>query len=165
MALPVNKSDRNYYIEVPRPRVLATGVFDVFHAGHMDYLRFSEHLGSLYVGLWSDEMTRRLKGPTRPLNSIEARMGLIRVLGIATECFVMPDADSKKESIEQVIQTMEPNFLTVSSEGSYVNGQKIVLPHGIGNTCTVVLDQGYRDKIYSSSFVHDKLADAPPQAA
>ncbi|MCS6866972.1 MAG: D-glycero-beta-D-manno-heptose 1-phosphate adenylyltransferase [Gemmataceae bacterium] len=50
------------------------GCFDVLHAGHVQYLAEARRQADcLVVALNSDDSVRRLKGPTRPLNPVEAR--------------------------------------------------------------------------------------------
>ncbi len=50
--------------------VFTNGCFDILHAGHVSVLEFSRSKGDvLVVGLNSDASVRRLKGPTRPVNS------------------------------------------------------------------------------------------------
>lgn len=62
--------------------VFTNGVFDLLHAGHVDYLEAARALGDfLVVGLNSDESVRRLgKGPERPLNTLEDRMRVVGAL-------------------------------------------------------------------------------------
>lgn len=51
-----------------RRLVFTNGVFDLLHAGHIAYLAAARDLGDvLLVGLNSDQSTRLLKGPGRPL--------------------------------------------------------------------------------------------------
>jgi D-beta-D-heptose 7-phosphate kinase/D-beta-D-heptose 1-phosphate adenosyltransferase len=48
--------------------VFTNGCFDLLHFGHVTYLRRARALGDfLIVGVNSDDSTRRLKGPRRPL--------------------------------------------------------------------------------------------------
>ena len=50
--------------------VFTNGVFDILHRGHVEYLDHARRLGdALVVGLNMDDSVRRLKGPTRPINS------------------------------------------------------------------------------------------------
>ncbi|SEH30370.1 D-glycero-beta-D-manno-heptose 1-phosphate adenylyltransferase [Selenomonas sp. KH1T6] len=50
--------------------VFTNGCFDILHAGHVRYLQEARAQGDcLVLGLNSDESVRRLKGPTRPINS------------------------------------------------------------------------------------------------
>ena len=50
--------------------VFTNGCFDILHAGHVSVLEFSRSKGDvLIVGINSDASVRRLKGPTRPVNT------------------------------------------------------------------------------------------------
>jgi len=50
--------------------VFTNGCFDILHAGHVSVLEFSRSKGDeLVVGLNSDDSVRRLKGPSRPVNT------------------------------------------------------------------------------------------------
>lgn len=62
------------WIEAARARgqkvVFTNGCFDILHAGHVSVLEFARSKGDLLVvGLNSDASVRRLKGPSRPVNS------------------------------------------------------------------------------------------------
>ena len=50
--------------------VFTNGCFDILHVGHMTYLEEAKEFGDyLFVGVNSDESVKRLKGPTRPINT------------------------------------------------------------------------------------------------
>ena len=50
--------------------VTTNGCFDILHVGHVRVLQAAKDLGDvLIVGVNSDESVRKLKGPTRPVNS------------------------------------------------------------------------------------------------
>jgi len=58
--------------------VTTSGIFDLMHYGHVDILKRSKALGDiLIVGLNSDESTKKLKGPTRPIMSEEDRAAMM----------------------------------------------------------------------------------------
>ncbi len=61
--------------------VFTNGVFDVLHAGHVNYLAWARAQGdALVVGLNSDDSVRKLKGERRPLVPFEDRARLLRAL-------------------------------------------------------------------------------------
>jgi len=61
--------------------VFTNGVFDILHVGHVRYLEAARALGDvLLVGINSDASVRRLKGPTRPINTEEERAEVIAAL-------------------------------------------------------------------------------------
>jgi D-beta-D-heptose 7-phosphate kinase/D-beta-D-heptose 1-phosphate adenosyltransferase len=83
--------------------VFTNGCFDVLHVGHVRLLLEAARQGDfLIVGLNSDASVRRLKGPTRPINSEGARA---EVLG-ALECVdavTIFDEDTPHELIDVIL--------------------------------------------------------------
>ena len=66
----------------PRPRiVLANGLFDLLHVGHLRYLRAARELGDLLVVAVNDDRSaRRLRGAGRPVVRGRDRARLIAAL-------------------------------------------------------------------------------------
>lgn len=61
--------------------VFTNGCFDILHLGHATYIEQAKLQGDiLIVALNSDLSVRKLKGPTRPVNTLKNRMGLIAAL-------------------------------------------------------------------------------------
>ena len=61
--------------------VFTNGVFDILHAGHVQFLRQAKQLGDvLVVAVNSDSSTRRLKGRQRPIISERDRLALVAAL-------------------------------------------------------------------------------------
>lgn len=61
--------------------VMTNGCFDILHAGHVTYLQQARALGDrLIVAVNDDDSVRRLKGETRPVNPLEARMTVLSAL-------------------------------------------------------------------------------------
>lgn len=55
--------------------VFTNGCFDLLHSGHITYLEEARSLGEdLIVALNGDASVKKLKGPTRPLNTLKDRM-------------------------------------------------------------------------------------------
>jgi D-beta-D-heptose 7-phosphate kinase/D-beta-D-heptose 1-phosphate adenosyltransferase len=82
-----------------RTIVFTNGVFDILHAGHVQFLRAAKALGDLLVvGINSDSSTRRLKGPGRPINSERDRMALVVALD-TVDAVTLFDEDTPAELI------------------------------------------------------------------
>lgn len=65
-----------------RTIVFTNGVFDILHAGHVQFLRRAKALGDvLVVGVNSDRGARALKGPRRPVTAERDRLALVGALG------------------------------------------------------------------------------------
>lgn len=69
------------YRQQGRRLVFTNGCFDLLHRGHITYLNQAKALGDILIlGLNSDESVRRLKGPRRPINSVEDRAQVLAAL-------------------------------------------------------------------------------------
>jgi D-beta-D-heptose 7-phosphate kinase / D-beta-D-heptose 1-phosphate adenosyltransferase len=61
--------------------VFTNGCFDIIHRGHITYLNQAKAFGDvLIVGVNSDESVQRLKGPNRPINTLEDRVQVLSAL-------------------------------------------------------------------------------------
>jgi rfaE bifunctional protein nucleotidyltransferase chain/domain len=84
--------------------VFTNGVFDILHAGHVQYLRYARSLGDLLiVGMNTDESVRTLgKGPNRPVNPLEDRMFVLEGLKVVDG--VVPFAESTPEELIAILK-------------------------------------------------------------
>ncbi|WP_020176024.1 D-glycero-beta-D-manno-heptose-7-phosphate kinase [Methyloferula stellata] len=104
------------------------GCFDILHVGHLRLLNFARsNCDRLIVGLNSDASTRRLKGPTRPVNSETDRAHLIAALNMVDAVIVF-DQDTPQEIIEHII----PDVLVKGADYELkdIVGADFVLSHG-----------------------------------
>jgi D-beta-D-heptose 7-phosphate kinase / D-beta-D-heptose 1-phosphate adenosyltransferase len=70
-----------FYRQQGRRVVFTNGCFDILHRGHITYLNRARALGDvLIVGVNSDASIRRLKGPERPINTLEDRLQVLAAL-------------------------------------------------------------------------------------
>ncbi len=70
-----------FYQQQGKRVVFTNGCFDILHRGHVAYLNRAKALGDvLIVGVNSDDSIRRLKGPERPINSLEDRVQVLAAL-------------------------------------------------------------------------------------
>ena len=82
--------------------VFTNGCFDILHRGHVTYLAAARALGDVLVlGLNSDASVRRLKGPSRPINSTEDRAAVMDALR-AIDYVTVFDEDTPLELIRLV---------------------------------------------------------------
>lgn len=91
--------------------VLTQGVWDLIHEGHATYLEKARSLGDiLIVGVDSDELTRKRKGPNRPIVPQKERLKMLvhlRHVDIVTIREVHHD-------IGDLIRLVSPDVLVVS---------------------------------------------------
>jgi D-beta-D-heptose 7-phosphate kinase/D-beta-D-heptose 1-phosphate adenosyltransferase len=87
--------------------VFTNGCFDILHSAHIQLFEFCRSLGStVIVGLNTDASIKRLKGPSRPINSLEDRMKLLQSISYID--VVIPfDEDTPIKLIEHI----KPHYL------------------------------------------------------
>jgi rfaE bifunctional protein nucleotidyltransferase chain/domain/rfaE bifunctional protein kinase chain/domain len=86
--------------------VFTNGCFDVLHHGHVGFLRQARALGDLLVvGLNSDASVARLKGPDRPVNSVEDRLAVLSALSCVDYVIVF-----EENSPEWLIKELRPDI-------------------------------------------------------
>jgi len=77
-----------------RKIVLANGVFDLLHVGHVRYLQAARKEGDvLVVAINSDASTRAYKGPGRPVMTERARASVIAALAAVDYVIIFDDLD------------------------------------------------------------------------
>lgn len=78
--------------------VMTNGVFDILHVGHVSYLEQARKLGDrLVVAVNDDASVKRLKGPARPVNGVEARMKVLAALSCVD--WVVPFTEDTPERL------------------------------------------------------------------
>lgn len=83
--------------------VFTNGVFDLIHAGHVDYLSKAKKLGDiLIVGLNSDESVKRIKGYKRPILKQEERAFVLSNLK-PVNYVIFFDEDTPEKLISEII--------------------------------------------------------------
>lgn len=108
--------------------VFTNGCFDILHVGHKRYLEQASSLGDVFViGVNSDASVRRLKGPSRPVNSEQDRMEILSALGFV-DFVVLFDEDTPYELIKKV----QPDILVKGGDYTVdkVVGRDIVEARG-----------------------------------
>ena len=90
-----------------RDVVFTNGCFDLLHRGHLEYLKEAKSLGKhLIVALNSDDSVKRLKGPKRPINTLEDRMEMMAALS-----FVDYVTWFEQDTPLETITAINPNVL------------------------------------------------------
>lgn len=122
---------------MPGKVVLVTGVFDILHQEHHNFLKKAKALGErLIVGIESDVRVRQLKGSGRPIHTQSVRAANVTALGLADEVFILPEAFSKPEHHRALLSQIKPDILAVSSHSPHVD-KKQALMQEIGGTVVV----------------------------
>lgn len=145
LALVAEARDRNERV------VMTNGCFDILHAGHVAYLEEAKSLGDrLIVAVNDDASVKRLKGDTRPINTLDDRMLVLG--GLAAVDWVVPFA---ADTPAQLIAAVLPDILVKG--GDYrpeeIAGAREVLENG-GEVRVLAFRDGH-----SSSRIIARLSD------
>ncbi|MGH9500885.1 MAG: adenylyltransferase/cytidyltransferase family protein [Terriglobales bacterium] len=85
---------------------LANGCFDLFHVGHVRYLRAAKALGGrLIVAVNSDDSVRALKGDGRPLMPAEERAEILAAFEDVDAVVIFPEPD-----VRALVHEIRPNI-------------------------------------------------------
>ncbi len=88
------------------------GCFDILHAGHVQYLlEARSQADALIVGLNTDASVRALKGPTRPINTLEARACVLAALQMVDYVTVFNESTPL-----ELIETLRPDVLVKGAD-------------------------------------------------
>lgn len=111
-----------------KKKVLVTGVFDVLHQEHRNFLLAAKGEGTeLVVGLESDKRVKELKGKNRPIFSQAQRKINLEKLKIADQVLILPEKFSTKEDHLKFIKKVKPSILAVSSHTAHLDKKQDIM--------------------------------------
>jgi rfaE bifunctional protein nucleotidyltransferase chain/domain len=108
--------------------VFTNGVFDLIHAGHVDYLSKAKSLGDvLIVGLNTDDSVKRIKGEKRPILEQEERAFILSNLK-PVDYIIFFNEDTPEKLITELI----PDILVKGADWAIekIVGKDIVEKNG-----------------------------------
>lgn len=120
--------------------VMTNGCFDVLHAGHVHYLEEAKALGDrLIVAVNTDDSVRALKGASRPVNPLAARMAVLA--GLKAIDWVVPFSE---DTPQRLIEHLKPDILVKGGDYQVhqIAGAESVLARG-GRVKTLAFVSGY----------------------
>ena len=103
--------------------VFTNGCFDILHVGHVKYLEVAKSYGDILIlGLNADSSVRKLKGPTRPINTQDDRAYILASLESVDYVVIF-----EEETPYELIKLIKPHVLVKGGdyEGKEVIGQDI----------------------------------------
>ncbi|HEU0266425.1 MAG TPA: adenylyltransferase/cytidyltransferase family protein [Candidatus Saccharimonadaceae bacterium] len=134
--------------------VYIRGVFDLLHIGHIAFIEAAKKLGdTLVVGIISDYVVRRDKGPGRPIRGELERLRIIDALRNVDYAFIVPVPKHEKTSTEIVFQSLKPDIFVHYHESDEVASffKQIANQYGV----QFILDNS--DKLDSTSSTIQKV--------
>jgi D-beta-D-heptose 7-phosphate kinase/D-beta-D-heptose 1-phosphate adenosyltransferase len=107
--------------------VFATGIFDLLHIEHLNFLRAAKKLGGkLVVGIETDVRTKKLKGPQRPIMNQVERKQMLEALDCVDEVIILPDEFNSDEEYEKMLLSVKADIYAVSGNSPFMENKKTI---------------------------------------
>ncbi len=143
------KARLNVWRLLEKKIVFTNGCFDLVHPGHIGYLANAADLGDkLIIGLNSDQSTKDIKGPARPITDENSRS-----LVLASFSFVDVVVLFDEETPLELIKLVNPDILVKGADYTIdqIVGSDFVIQNG-GAVKTLEYLSGY-----STSLIEQKI--------
>ncbi len=127
-------------LRISKKVVFTNGCFDLLHVGHVRYLQAARNLGGiLVVALNTDASVKKLKGPTRPVQTENDRAEILAALGSVDFTLLFDE-----ETPERIIKLIKPDIL--AKGGDWKIEQIVGAP----------FVQSYGGQVFSLDFIEGK---------
>ncbi len=114
--------------------VFTNGCFDILHRGHIAYLNNAKSFGDvLIVGLNTDSSVRRLKGPNRPINSLDDRAQILAALS-CVDHIISFDGDTPAD----LIRIIRPDIFVKGGDYTLDRLPEAALVETLGGTVKIL---------------------------
>jgi D-beta-D-heptose 7-phosphate kinase/D-beta-D-heptose 1-phosphate adenosyltransferase len=140
--------------------ILTTGIFDILHPGHITFLNRAKALGDvLIVGVNSDESTRRLKGPDRPINCLQDRLQVLNALSCIDHLVAF-----EEDMPDEVIRAIHPDVFVKGGTYSRETLPEAALVEELGGAVQILPYLNDRSTSGIIEYIRDAFAQAvePP---
>ncbi|MBO3757994.1 MAG: adenylyltransferase/cytidyltransferase family protein [Thermoproteota archaeon] len=149
--------------------VVASGVFDIVHIGHIKYLKKAKQIagknGVLLVVLARDKLVEKIKGK-KPLVNEKERKVIIESLKFVDKAILGPSKTDVSEGIRSVIQKYKPSAIVLGYDQEWLKEttQKIISSETAWKSIKVIKLRKYgsrnsKSSIIKRSYIHNYLQD------
>jgi cytidyltransferase-like protein len=147
----------------PPPRhemapVVATGVFDILHPGHVRFLTWAAARGRpLYVGVEDDARVRHWKGPSRPVHTVAERAEMLSALkSVSMVFYILGDPTvCEGDDYVRLLRQVGPAALAFSAGDPHAEAKRVgasalgaeclEFPFEVGHSTSALLDRVTRE--------------------
>jgi D-beta-D-heptose 7-phosphate kinase/D-beta-D-heptose 1-phosphate adenosyltransferase len=138
--------------------VFTNGCFDILHRGHVAYLSSARALGDvLVVGVNSDASIRRLKGPDRPINTLEDRLQVLAALSCVDHLVAF-----EEDTPESVIRALRPDVFVKGGDYTRERLPEAPLVEVLGGVVRIL---PYLEERSTTQLIHRIRGSSPADAA
>lgn len=130
--------------------VLVSGVFDVLHSGHVDFLLDAREKGDkLIVGVNSDSSVAELKGFNRPIIEEQRRTQVLASMGMVDYVFLFDEIN-----LAPYLEKLHPDVYVTSSKSVVPNKPEFLVAENLGISVAISQLRGDED---STTIIVDRV--------
>ena len=96
-------------------KIWVNGTFDVLHIGHIKLLEYASSLGTVRVGIDTDERVKEKKGPKRPVNNLEDRIKFMESIKYVDSVVSF----GSNEELETRIKEWDSDIMVIGDDYTY----------------------------------------------
>jgi rfaE bifunctional protein nucleotidyltransferase chain/domain len=96
-------------------KIWVNGTFDVMHIGHIKLLEYASTLGTVRVGLDTDERVKEKKGPKRPVNNLEDRIKFMQSIKYIDSVVSF----GSNQELETCIKEWDSDIMVIGDDYAY----------------------------------------------
>lgn len=96
-------------------KIWVNGTFDVMHIGHIKLLEYASTLGTVRVGLDTDERVKEKKGPKRPVNNLEDRIKFMQSIKYIDSVVSF----GSNQELETCIKEWDSDIMVIGNDYAY----------------------------------------------
>jgi D-beta-D-heptose 7-phosphate kinase/D-beta-D-heptose 1-phosphate adenosyltransferase len=132
---PARAASRAEFLRQQGRRIVFTnGCFDILHRGHVMYLHRAKALGDvLIVGVNTDAGIHRLKGPQRPINTLEDRLQVLAALSCVDHLIAFDD-----DTPCALIRAIRPDVFVKGGDYTRERLPEALLVEALGGTVQIL---------------------------
>ncbi|WP_297215480.1 FAD synthase [Thermoplasma sp.] len=134
-------------------KVMATGVFDIIHLGHIHYLKESKKLGDMLVVVVARDKTAKKNGKS-PIFDENSRLKLVSELKPVDYAILGHEDDMMKTVLE-----VRPDIITLGYDQKFDEVELNRQLQKVGVEARIVRISKYDGDLNSSSLVRKKIMD------
>src|SRR3989344_9513690 len=118
------KLDQITQIPSNRKLVLAGGVFDLLHYGHIKFLKEAKNCGDiLIIALESDANVQRRKGKDRPIHNQQIRAEILSELICVDYVILLNEMNSDKDYFD-LVKAIKPDVIAVTKNDPQLDNKR-----------------------------------------
>jgi rfaE bifunctional protein nucleotidyltransferase chain/domain len=103
--------------------VVAGGIFDILHTGHLKFLEKSKRYGDKFFILLEEDIKASKKGKNRPVNSQKIRAAILSSLESVDYVIMLKNMTNNK-SYDNILIDLKPDVITVTNGDPNIDKKK-----------------------------------------